>query len=69
MLGAKAGVRTDIPDGGVYIGIPATPEREQAQKQVAWAKLPEMRREFLALQKQIADLAAQLEESRRCKVA
>ena len=69
VLGAKAGVRTDIPEGAVYVGIPATPEREQALKQVAWAKLPEMRKEFLALQKQLADLVAKLENAGRCKVA
>ena len=46
-----AGVINDVPDGCVMIGIPATPEREQKVKQAAFAKLPEMRREFKILQR------------------
>lgn len=63
VLGAKAGVMNDIPEGSVFVGIPATPEREQRLKQVAWSKLPEMRKEFLALQKQVANLLAGLERA------
>lgn len=69
VLGAKAGVMTDIPEGAVYVGIPATPEREQRVKQAAWARLPEMRKEFLALQKQLADLMVRMDEAGRCRVA
>lgn len=56
VLGAMAGVMGDVPDGARIVGIPATPEREQMLKQVAWAKLPEMRKEFKALQATVASL-------------
>ncbi|MFV1964429.1 MAG: UDP-3-O-(3-hydroxymyristoyl)glucosamine N-acyltransferase [Pirellulaceae bacterium] len=62
VLGAKAGVMSDIPEGAVFLGIPATPEREQAVKQAAWSKLPEMRKQFKALQKQVAQLSARIEQ-------
>ena len=38
------------------LGIPATPEREQKLKQAALAKLPEMRKEFKAMRRTLADL-------------
>lgn len=60
ILSASAGVINDVPDGTVMMGIPATPEREQKLKQVAWAKLPEMRTDFKALQRTVAELEAKL---------
>ena len=48
-----------VPDDARMVGIPATPEREQMLKQVAWAKLPEMRKEFKALQSTVAELVQQ----------
>ncbi|MBA4017287.1 MAG: UDP-3-O-(3-hydroxymyristoyl)glucosamine N-acyltransferase [Pirellula sp.] len=60
ILSASAGVINDVPDGVVMMGIPATPEREQKLKQVAWAKLPEMRTDFKALQRTVAELEAKL---------
>jgi UDP-3-O-[3-hydroxymyristoyl] glucosamine N-acyltransferase len=59
VLGAKAGVMNDVPAGATYYGIPATPEREQLLKQAAWSKLPAMRKEFKAVQKQLAGLTRQ----------
>jgi UDP-3-O-[3-hydroxymyristoyl] glucosamine N-acyltransferase len=56
MLSAMAGITNDVPDDAVMMGIPATPEREQKLKQAALAKLPEMRKEFKALRRAIADL-------------
>jgi UDP-3-O-[3-hydroxymyristoyl] glucosamine N-acyltransferase len=55
-LSAMAGITNDVPDGAVMIGIPATPEREQKLKLAALAKLPEMRQEFKALRKVVAEL-------------
>lgn len=60
VLGAMAGVINDIPDDGRYVGIPATPEREQMLKQAAWSKLPEMRKTLKALEKTVAQLAAEI---------
>jgi len=60
-LGAMAGVMGDIPAGEVHYGIPATPEREQMLKQAALIKLPQMRKEFKKMRKELADLTARLE--------
>ncbi len=57
-LGAKSGVMHNVPDGAVFVGYPATPEREQMVKQAAWAKLPDLRKQFKALQKQVQQLEA-----------
>jgi UDP-3-O-[3-hydroxymyristoyl] glucosamine N-acyltransferase len=61
-LGAKAGIMSDVPDGAVFIGIPATPDREQKLKQVALARLPEMRKQLKALQATVARLETKLTE-------
>ncbi|MEX0614015.1 MAG: UDP-3-O-(3-hydroxymyristoyl)glucosamine N-acyltransferase, partial [Pirellulales bacterium] len=55
-LGAMAGITNDVPDGANMLGIPATPEREQKLKLAAVAKLPEMRQEFKAMRRAIAEL-------------
>ncbi len=53
VLGAKSGAINDVPDGQVYLGAPATPQREQKLMQVALSKLPKLRREFKALVKRL----------------
>jgi UDP-3-O-[3-hydroxymyristoyl] glucosamine N-acyltransferase len=55
-LSAMAGITNDVPDGASMLGIPATPEREGKLKLAAVAKLPEMRQEFKAMRRAIADL-------------
>ena len=57
ILSAMAGITSDVPAGAVMMGIPATPIREQKLKQAALAKLPEMRKEFKALKRELAELA------------
>jgi UDP-3-O-[3-hydroxymyristoyl] glucosamine N-acyltransferase len=57
MLGAMSGVMNDVPGGEYWLGIPATPGREQMYKQGALAKLPEMRKELKRLQKKVEGLA------------
>jgi UDP-3-O-[3-hydroxymyristoyl] glucosamine N-acyltransferase len=61
ILSAMAGITNDVPDGAVMMGIPATPEREQKLKQAAWAKLPEMRQEFKAMCRALAELEKRVE--------
>jgi len=56
VLGAKSGVIQSVPAGQTYVGIPATPAREQKVKQVAWAKLPELRKELKVLIKRVTAL-------------
>jgi UDP-3-O-[3-hydroxymyristoyl] glucosamine N-acyltransferase len=66
ILSAMAGITNNVPDGTVMLGVPATPEREQKVKLAAVAKLPEMRKEFKAMRRAIADLekAAGISSSR-----
>jgi len=56
VLGAKAGIMRDVPDGMTYLGIPATPEREQLLVQAALARLPEMRKQLKALERRVETL-------------
>ena len=56
VLGAKAGVIHDVPEGSTYVGIPATPDREQFVQLAAVAKLPQLRKDFRVLQKEVARL-------------
>jgi len=56
VLGSMCGVTNDVPEGEIMLGAPATPVREQRVKMAALAKLPEMRRQFRALQKQVSAL-------------
>lgn len=62
VLGAMAGIMTDVPEGVRWVGIPATPEKEQMKKQVALAKLPEMRKELKSLQQRILELEKRLNQ-------
>ena len=56
VLGAKSGVMRDVPAGAVMLGIPATPERDQMQKQAVFARLPEMRKQLRELQRTVDQL-------------
>jgi UDP-3-O-[3-hydroxymyristoyl] glucosamine N-acyltransferase len=57
VVGAKGGVSGDVPAGETYLGIPATPEREQKLKQAALSKLPEMRQQLKELARTVSRLA------------
>ncbi len=65
VLGAMAGVIHDIPPHSRYVGIPATPEREQMLKQAAFAKLPEMRRQLKELQETVRRLSTAISGEQR----
>lgn len=56
-LGAKAGVMHDIPAGGAFVGIPATPERQQMLIQASLHKLPELKKQIKLLQRAVDQLA------------
>jgi UDP-3-O-[3-hydroxymyristoyl] glucosamine N-acyltransferase len=58
VLGAMAGVMNNIPDGATYVGVPATPMREQIVKQAALGRLPEMRRQLHQLQRILNEMKA-----------
>ena len=60
VVGAKGGIVNDVPENSRYIGIPATPEREQKLRLAAVSKLPEMRHQVKALQQTVDKLVAQI---------
>jgi len=60
VVGAKGGIVNDVPEGSRYIGIPATPEREQKLRLAAVSKLPEMRHQLKALQRTVDKLVEQI---------
>lgn len=53
ILGAKAGLMNDVPDGAVFIGVPATPERDQWRMWGHVRQLPNMRRQLKKLEQQL----------------
>ncbi len=55
-LGARAGVHRDIPPGEVHIGTPSAPEKEQIKTVMSLRKVPEMRKQLRALEKQVKKL-------------
>ena len=56
VLCSKAGVPNDVPAGEMVLGSPAAPLRQQKLQMAAISKLPDMRREFRSLQRQVAQL-------------
>ncbi len=60
IVGAKGGIVNDVPEGSRYIGIPATPEREQKLRLAVVSKLPEMRQQLKALQRTVNKLVEQI---------
>lgn len=63
VLCSKAGVPNDVGDGEVMLGSPAAPLRQQKLQMAAISKLPEMRRQFRALQRQFNDLLLKMGET------
>lgn len=62
VLCSKAGVPNDVGDGQVMLGSPAAPLRQQKLQMAAISKLPEMRRQFRALQRQFNELVIKMGE-------
>jgi UDP-3-O-[3-hydroxymyristoyl] glucosamine N-acyltransferase len=60
VLGAKAGVHKDVPAGERQIGLPAIPEAECRRVVMAQHKLPEMRQQLRALERQVEELSSRL---------
>ena len=60
VLGGKSGILNHVPANAYFVGYPATPERDQKLRQAALAKLPEMRKGFRKMQRQIAELHGQM---------
>ncbi|WP_442510038.1 UDP-3-O-(3-hydroxymyristoyl)glucosamine N-acyltransferase [Novipirellula sp. SH528] len=63
IVGAQAGVMDDCEGHQVYLGSPATPQREQMQIMAVERKLPEMRREIKNLRRDIDRMIQQSNEA------
>jgi UDP-3-O-[3-hydroxymyristoyl] glucosamine N-acyltransferase len=53
MLGAKSGVMQDVPADSQMVGAPATPIKEQMAIFATIQRLPEMRKQIRALERQV----------------
>jgi UDP-3-O-[3-hydroxymyristoyl] glucosamine N-acyltransferase len=58
---SKAGVSNDVRAGEEVLGAPAVPIRQAKLQMAAVAKLPEMRRQFRIMQRQLAELIGESE--------
>lgn len=67
VVGAQGGVMTDCEPGQVYLGTPATKQKEQLQIFAMWRRLPDMRRQIKSLENQVAKLQAS--QSQQSKAA
>lgn len=56
IIGSQSGVAQDILSKGVFSGSPAIPHREWLKAQNIFAKLPEMRKMLLELEKRVEEL-------------
>ena len=61
ILSAMAGVSNDVPEGQIMLGAPATPLRDAKLQMAAVAKLPQLRKDFRQLKRELAELREQLE--------
>ena len=59
IVGAQAGVMDNCPGNEVYLGSPATAQREQMQIMAVQRKLPEMRRELKKLRRELTRMVDQ----------
>lgn len=62
IIGAKAGVHRDMPGNAAYLGMPARPAGDLAREQSALKRLPELRSTVRAMEQQIAELQAKLQQ-------
>ncbi len=58
IVGAQAGVMDDLAGGQVYLGSPATTQREQMQIMAVQRRLPELRRSVKSLERWAAESRA-----------
>jgi UDP-3-O-[3-hydroxymyristoyl] glucosamine N-acyltransferase len=61
--GAKAGLHGQVAPGSIVMGNPASPYRTFLKSSAIYNRLPEMQRTLKALQRQVADLQAQLDQT------
>ena len=63
IVGAQAGVMDDLEGNQVYLGSPATSQKDQMQIMAVERRLPEMRREMKKLRKELDQMKKQLDKA------
>lgn len=62
IIGAKSGVHRDMPGSGTYLGTPARKAEEVFLEMGALRRLPKIRKSVKQLEKQVAELQAQIQQ-------
>ena len=62
IVGAQAGVMDDCEGDQVYLGSPATPQRDQMQIMAVERRLPEMRKELKQLRRELDQLRSRQDD-------
>lgn len=57
-VGAQSGVMHDIPDGQMWLGAPAQPDRQAKRMMIAMQRLPDLLHKVAALEKRLAEVEA-----------
>jgi UDP-3-O-[3-hydroxymyristoyl] glucosamine N-acyltransferase len=52
-VGSKSGVMHDIPDGGIWLGIPAQPDKQAKRMLIAMQRLPDLLKKVAAWEKKL----------------
>lgn len=63
MVAAKSGVHNSIGAGEIMSGIPAIPHKQWLRLSSALPKVPEMRKQMMAMEKRLAELESKLRET------
>jgi UDP-3-O-[3-hydroxymyristoyl] glucosamine N-acyltransferase len=64
VIGSKAGVTNDVRPGEEMLGAPAAPIRQAKLQMAAVSKLPEMRRQFRIMQRQLEEMRTELDAAK-----
>ena len=57
-VGAQSGVMHDIPDGQMWLGAPAQPDRQAKRMLIAMQRLPDLLQRVAVLEKRLAEVEA-----------
>lgn len=65
IIGGQSGVMGDIPDGGKYLGMPASPDREAKRQFIAIRRLPDVLQRIAALEKKFSPFLDSLDDEKK----
>lgn len=59
VIGGKSGVAKNLPEPGIYIGVPARPIAADHRKRAEIARLPKMRKELQMIKKMLEEMSGE----------